>query len=113
MSEVRTEPQPSSPRSGEVARSAEGADRNSPDRADGNGLVPAARPRFKVVVHRLDGGLEEGESDSRKFTPQGYPIYSPAYPEKARFTPVDDIKYVVFGSLDDPTLDNRPGDQTD
>src|SRR5207302_2820122 len=102
---VRTEPQLSSPRSGEVARSAEGA--------DGNGLVPAARPRFKVVVHRLDGGLEEGESDSRKFTPQGYPIYSPADPEKARFTPVEDIKYVVFGSVDDPTLDNNPGDRSD
>jgi len=33
-------------------------------------------PRVKVVVHRLDGGLEEGESDARSISSEGFPLYS-------------------------------------
>ncbi|TMC84404.1 MAG: hypothetical protein E6J06_06900 [Chloroflexi bacterium] len=61
-------------------------------------------PRIKVVIHRLDGGLEDGESDSRTITTAGFPVYSLSDPDRARFVPARDIKYVVFGSADDPAL---------
>src|SRR6266851_833411 len=48
--------------------------------------------RVRVSVHRLDGGLEDGESDAR--------------------VPTRDIKYVVLGSVDDPNLESDPGDKT-
>ena len=79
------------------------------------GLPDDARQRpsrVRVVVHRLDGGLEDGESDSRTITTDGFPIYSPADPGRARLIPSRDIKYVVFGSLDDPTLEPDPGDKS-
>ncbi len=68
--------------------------------------------RFKVVVHRLDGGLEEGESDSHVIRAEGYPLYPNAEAERPRFIPARDIKYVVFGSVDDPNLDADPGDKS-
>src|SRR5256714_8117127 len=69
-------------------------------------------PRVKVVVHRLDGGLEDGESEARSLTSAGFLIYSPADPTRARVVPTRDIKYVVFGSVDDPALEPDPGDST-
>ena len=68
-------------------------------------------PRVKVVVHRLDGGLEDGESEARSLTSAGFPIYSSGDSQRARMVPTSDIKYVVFGSVDDPTLEPDPGDQ--
>jgi len=65
---------------------------------------PRRHLRIKVVVHRLDGGLEDGESDARTITPDGYPLFSPSDPDRARMVPTRDIKYVVFGSVDDPEL---------
>ena len=71
-------------------------------------------PRFKVVVHRLDGGLEDGEADTQTITEQGFPIFSAADPDHARLVPSRDIKYIVFGSLDDPNdLEADPGDLSD
>ena len=73
----------------------------------------AERPaRTKVVIHRLDGGLEDGESDSRTITTAGFAIYSPSDPDRAHFVPSRDIKYVVFGSADDPALEPDPGDSS-
>ncbi|HEV3055359.1 MAG TPA: hypothetical protein VGX45_11940, partial [Solirubrobacteraceae bacterium] len=72
--------------------------------------APERPRRVKVVVHRLDGGLEDGESEVRTITSAGFPIYSPSDPERARFVPSRDIKYVVFGSADDPNLEADPGD---
>lgn len=69
--------------------------------------------RFRVVVHRLDGGLEEGESDSRTLGVEGYPLYPSAGAERPRFIPARDIKYVVFGSIDDPALEPDPGERTE
>jgi pilus assembly protein CpaF len=69
--------------------------------------------RVKVVVHRLDGGLEEGESDARTFAGGGYRIFSAADPDHPRVVPVADIKYVVFGSPEDPALEPDPGDRTE
>jgi len=66
--------------------------------------------RVRVVVHRLDGGLEEGESDVRTIAAAGFPLYSTHDSERARMVPSRDIKYVVFGSVDDPGLDPDPGD---
>src|ERR1700693_1182902 len=77
-----------------------------------NGGPPPRLPRFKVAVHRLDGGLEEGDSDSQTFTPDGYPIYNPADADRARWIPVRDIKYVVFGSVEDPNLEADLGDKS-
>jgi pilus assembly protein CpaF len=77
-----------------------------------NGGPPPRLPRFKVAVHRLDGGLEEGDSDSLTFTPDGYPIYNPADADRARWVPTRDIKYVVFGSVEDPDLEADPGDKS-
>src|SRR5579864_6892093 len=69
--------------------------------------------RFKVVVHRLDGGLEEGESDTRLIGAEGYPLYPSSGAERPRFIPSRDIKYVVFGSIDDPALEGDPVDRDD
>src|ERR1700704_4805072 len=74
--------------------------------------APPREPRFKVLVHRLDGGLEEGDSDARLLSPQGYPIYNPADADRPRWIPARDIKYVIFGSVDDPNLEADPGDKS-
>jgi pilus assembly protein CpaF len=74
--------------------------------------APRPLPRFKVSVHRLDGGLEEGASDARGLDTQGYPIYNPADADRPRWIPSRDIKYVVFGSVDDPNLEADPGDRS-
>ena len=73
---------------------------------------PQRAPRAKVVVHRLDGGLEEGESDARTISAAGFPIYSGSDSQRPRLVPTRDIKYVVFGSVDDPALEADPGDRT-
>src|SRR5256885_16524629 len=69
-------------------------------------------PRVKVVVHRLDGGLEDGESEARSLTSAGFPIYSSGDSQRARMVPTSDIKYVVVGSVDDPTLEPDPGEKS-
>ena len=69
-------------------------------------------PRVRVSVHRLDGGREEGESDSHVLTADGFPIYTPPDSERARWIPVRDIKYVVLGTVDDPNLEADPGDKS-
>src|SRR5437879_6097270 len=69
-------------------------------------------PRVKVVVHRLDGGLEEGESDARSISSEGFPLYSSGDSQRARMVPTRDIKYIVFGSLDDSALEADPGDKS-
>ncbi|HSP08159.1 MAG TPA: ATPase, T2SS/T4P/T4SS family [Candidatus Dormibacteraeota bacterium] len=77
--------------------------------APNGGLAP--RPsRFKVRVHRLDGGLEDGESDSRTLRSEGYPLYSPPDSERPRLIPIREIKYLVFGSVEDPGLEGDPDD---
>jgi pilus assembly protein CpaF len=68
--------------------------------------------RRKVSVHRLDGGLELGESDTQSITGEGFPIYTPPDLDRARWIPVRDIKYVVFGSVDDPDLEADPGEKS-
>ena len=68
--------------------------------------------RRQVAVHRLDGGLERGESDARALSADGFPIYTPPDLDRARWIPVRDIKYVVFGSLDDPDLEADPGEKS-
>src|SRR5713101_6338693 len=68
--------------------------------------------RVRVSVHRLDGGLEDGESDARVLTGEGFPIFTPPDAERARWIPSRDIKYVVLGSVDDPNLESDPGDKT-
>src|SRR5260370_17158255 len=73
---------------------------------------PRHGTRLKVSVHRLDGGLEDGESDARILTSEGFPIYTPPDADRARWIPLRDIKYVVLGSLDDPNLEPDPGDKS-
>ena len=68
------------------------------------------RRREKVVVHRLDGGLEDGESDTRAIGAEGFPVFSTNDPQRARYVPTRDIKYVVFGSVDDAALEPDPVD---
>ncbi|HEY2599290.1 MAG TPA: ATPase, T2SS/T4P/T4SS family [Candidatus Dormibacteraeota bacterium] len=68
--------------------------------------------RRQVSVHRLDGGLERGESDARSLSPDGFPIYTPPDLDRARWIPVRDIKYVVFGSVEDPDLEADPGEKS-
>jgi pilus assembly protein CpaF len=68
--------------------------------------------RRQVSEHRLDGGLERGESDARSLSPDGFPIYTPPDLDRARWIPVRDIKYVVFGSVDDPDLEADPGEKS-
>ncbi|HET7467931.1 MAG TPA: ATPase, T2SS/T4P/T4SS family [Candidatus Dormibacteraeota bacterium] len=74
------------------------------------GLIPLA-PRTPVAVHRMDGGLESGESEARALSAAGFPIYTTADPERPRLIPLSDIKYVVLGSVDDPNLEPDPGDK--
>src|SRR5438445_7778682 len=68
--------------------------------------------RRQVAVHRLDGGLERGESDAVSLSADGFPIYTPPDLDRARWIPVRDIKYVVFGSVDDPDLEADPGEKS-
>src|SRR5438477_11175800 len=70
---------------------------------------PRHGTRVKVSVHRLDGGLQDGESDARSLTTEGFPIYTPPDSDRARWIPARDIKYVVVGSLDDPNREPDPG----
>ena len=72
--------------------------------------VPASRRQ--VSVHRLDGGLEQGESDARALSADGFPIFTPPDSDRARWIPVRDIKYVVIGSVEDPDLEPDPGDKS-
>jgi len=72
----------------------------------------AKSARRQVSVHRLDGGLERGESDARSLSADGFPIYTPPDLDRARWIPVRDIKYVVFGSVDDPDLEADPGEKS-
>jgi pilus assembly protein CpaF len=78
--------------------------------ADADGTATETN-RVKVSVHRLDGGLEEGESDTRSLLPEGFPIYTAPDFDRARMIPVRDIKYVVFGTVTDPDLEADPGDK--
>src|SRR6267378_4127032 len=68
--------------------------------------------RVKVSVHRLDGGLEDGESDARILTTEGFPIFTPPDSDRARWIPARDIKYVVLGTVDDTNLEVDPGDKS-
>ncbi len=77
-----------------------------------NGAPPAPGTRLKVAIHRLDGGLEEGASDARVFGRDGFPIYTPPDSDRARWVPERDVKYVVFGSVDDPSLEADPGERS-
>src|SRR5256712_13428325 len=72
---------------------------------------PRHGTRVKVSVHRLDGGLEDGESDARILSTEGFPIFTPPDSDRARWIPARDIKYVVLGSLDDPNLASDLGDK--
>src|ERR1700737_4728006 len=105
MSEIRTETGLTPTSQSEVAGSAGGTT---------NGSEPhALAARIKVVVHRLDGGIEEGESDARTFAGDGYRFFSAADPDHVRQIPVSDIKYVVFGSAEDAGLEADPGDSSE
>ncbi|HXI96750.1 MAG TPA: ATPase, T2SS/T4P/T4SS family, partial [Candidatus Acidoferrum sp.] len=77
-----------------------------------NGAPSVRAPRFKVTVHRLDGGLEEGGSDALGLGAQGYPIFNPPDADRPRWVPSRDIKYVVFGAVEDPNLEADPGDKS-
>src|ERR1700730_3811865 len=79
-------------------------------RAPEAGAVKAGRRQGSV--HRLDGGLVQGESDAWAMTGEGFPIYPPPDLDRARWIPVRDIKYVVFGSVEDPNLEADPGDKS-
>jgi len=79
-------------------------------RAPEVGAVKATRRQ--ATVHRLDGGLERGESDALSLTSDGFPMYTPPDVDRARWIPVRDIKYVVFGSVDDPDLEADPGEKS-
>jgi hypothetical protein len=70
----------------------------------------ATAERHQVTVHRLDGGLEQGASDSRALTVDGFPIFTPPDSDRARWIPVRDIKYVVIGPVEDPELEADLGD---
>src|SRR5881398_2085715 len=74
------------------------------------GLVPVAQ-RTRVVVHRMEGGLENGESEARALSAAGFPIFTQADPDRPRLIPLTDIKYVVIGSVEDPNLESDPGDK--
>src|SRR5437773_4613440 len=102
----------------EGARSKPGASirPGSSDMSEVTTVLPPSQPddtrprRLKAVVHRLDGGLEDGESDARTIAGEGFPLYSQHDPSRPRFVPTRDIKYVVFGSVEDPNLEDDPGD---
>src|SRR5581483_469003 len=68
-------------------------------------------PRVIVTVHRMDGGLENGASESRTLSAAGYPVFVPPDADRPRLIPINDIKYVVLGSVDDPDLEADPGDR--
>ncbi len=74
------------------------------------GMVPATL-RIPVVVHRMEGGLEKGESEARALSAAGFPIFTQADPDRPRLIPLTDIKYVVLGSVEDPNLEADPGDK--
>jgi pilus assembly protein CpaF len=80
--------------------------------SQGSNGTPSRPPRVKVSVHRLDGGLEDGDSDARRLSPDGFPIFNPPDADRPRWIPARDIKYVVFGSVDDPNLEPDPGDRS-
>ncbi|HYM96398.1 MAG TPA: ATPase, T2SS/T4P/T4SS family [Candidatus Sulfotelmatobacter sp.] len=101
MSEVRIEAQERNP---------EGAPAVLAQQPVANGGPPAKPQRFKITIHRLDGGLEDGVSDSRSLRAEGYPIYPPPDADRPRLVPIREIKYVVFGSVEDPNLESDPGD---
>src|SRR5690348_4755901 len=73
-------------------------------------LVPAGR-RSTITVHRMNDDIEAGESEARALSAAGFPIFSAADPERPRLIPLNDIKYVVLGSVEDPTLEPDPGDK--
>ena len=99
MSEVRTET-PSEHSAEDVPSSASAR------------VVDGAHPaRIRVTVHRLDGGLEDGESDARTLGPEGFPLYTASDP-RPRIVPNREIKYVVLGSVDDPGLEPDPGERS-
>jgi len=68
--------------------------------------------RTAVTVHRMDGGLETGESEARALSAAGFPIYTPPDADRPRLIPIADIKYIVVGSVDDPNLESDPGDKS-
>ena len=103
MSELRTAPPPGTP---------DEAPRPEAATPVANGAPLAQAPRFKVTIHRLDGGLEDGESDSRRLERDGYPIYTALDRDRPRLVPVREIKYVVFGSVEDPNLEADPGEKS-
>src|SRR5438067_9692134 len=74
------------------------------------GLVSVGQ-RTHVVVHRMDAGLENGESEARALSAAGFPIFTQADPDRPRLIPLTDIKYVVLGSVEDPNLEADPGDK--
>src|SRR5207253_360220 len=83
-------------------------------------VLPGASPpaqdgprsnRTAVTVHRMDGGLETGESEARALSAAGFPIYTPPDADRPRLIPLTDIKYVVIGSVEDPNLESDPGDK--
>jgi pilus assembly protein CpaF len=67
--------------------------------------------RVPVTVHRMDGGLETGESEARALSAAGFPIYTPPDADRPRLIPLADIKYVVLGSVEDPELEADPGEK--
>src|SRR5882762_7237196 len=67
--------------------------------------------RIPVVVHRMEGGLEKGESEARAISAAGFPICTQADPDRPRLIPLTDIKYIVIGSVEDPNLEADPGDK--
>ncbi|HEY8862944.1 MAG TPA: hypothetical protein VIO37_02090, partial [Candidatus Dormibacteraeota bacterium] len=79
---------------------------------ESNGSANSGPPRVRVSVHRLDGGLEEGDSDASRLGPDGFPIFNPPDADRPRWIPARDIKYVVFGSVDDANLEPDPGDRS-
>ena len=88
--------------------------RNGPGDEGGATANPSAKgpPRRQVAVHRLDGGLERGESDASILAANGFPIFTQPDLDRARWIPVRDIKYVVFGSVEDPDLEADPGEKS-
>ncbi|HXO59234.1 MAG TPA: hypothetical protein VN834_05490, partial [Candidatus Acidoferrum sp.] len=76
---------------------------------------PAFEPRMgrvPVTVHRMDGGLEVGESEARAISAAGFPIFTPPDADRPRLIPLNDIKYIVIGSVEDPALEADPGDKS-
>ncbi|HLY35716.1 MAG TPA: CpaF family protein, partial [Candidatus Limnocylindria bacterium] len=76
---------------------------------------PAFEPRagrVPVTVHRMDGGLEIGESEARAISAAGFPIFTPPDADRPRLIPLNDIKYIVIGSVEDPALEQDPGDKS-